>query len=194
MQLKKFGMVLKSATQQTDDTSTGRFLATMLSATGQLENEIRAERTLAGMKSRVDSGRWQSAAPTGYLTGGKSGPSLVVDPDRGHLIAKLFELVATGAHTKASALPAVTALRIAFSQGCSTDAGDYPARSSSTLFTRARYLAQNMGQNRVKGDYDPLVSRSVFDRVQTVLTGRAPAPVSHVRERDDSSSRLGSLC
>jgi len=62
------------------------------------------------MKNRLESGRWQWPAPTGYLSGSKSGSSLVIDPERRPLIARLFELVATGEHTKASALASVTAL------------------------------------------------------------------------------------
>jgi site-specific DNA recombinase len=46
----------------------------------------------------------------------------------------------------------------------------------------------------VKGDFEPLVSQSVFDRVQTVLSGRAPAPVPHVREREDFPLRGWILC
>jgi hypothetical protein len=96
-QLRKLGIELTSATEKTDNTPSGRFLTTVLSAKDQLDNDTRAERTLAGMKATLEKGRWQWPAPTGYLSGSKSGPSLVVDKERGHLIARMFELVATGA-------------------------------------------------------------------------------------------------
>jgi site-specific DNA recombinase len=89
LELRKLGIALRSATEATDDTPAGKFLATMLSAVGQFDNDTRAQRTLSGMKSRLESGRWQWPAPTGYLSGTKSGPSMVVDPVRGPLIARL---------------------------------------------------------------------------------------------------------
>jgi DNA invertase Pin-like site-specific DNA recombinase len=102
VQLRQLGIDLTSATEKTDNTPSGRFLTTVLSAKDQLDNDTRAERTLAGMKATLEKGRWQWPAPTGYLSGTKLGPSFVVDKQRGHLIARMFELVATGEHTKAS--------------------------------------------------------------------------------------------
>ena len=110
VRLRKFGVALRSATEATDDTPAGRMMMTLLNAFAEFDKETRKARALCGMKSRLGTGRWQWRAPVGYLTGDRNGPSLRPDPKRGALIGRLFELVATGEHTKVSALAEVTAL------------------------------------------------------------------------------------
>jgi site-specific DNA recombinase len=192
MELRKLGISLRSATENTDDSPAGRFLTTVLSAKDQLDNDTRAERTLAGMKATLEKGRWQWPAPTGYISGGKAGPSLIIDPERGHLIAKLFELVATGEHTKASALAAVTALGLRSRKGVPLTQETIRKILVNSLYAGEIFI-KSWGKS-VKGDYAPLVSQSVFDRVQSVLMARAPAQVPHVRERDDFPLRGLILC
>jgi site-specific DNA recombinase len=41
----------------------------ILSAIPQLDNELRAERSVAGMKTRLEGGRWTFKAPLGYTNG-----------------------------------------------------------------------------------------------------------------------------
>jgi site-specific DNA recombinase len=192
LELRKLGIALRSASEATDDSPAGKFLTTMLSAAGQFDNDTRSERSKAGMKIRLDGGSWQWKGCTGYLRGSKSGPSLVIDPVRGPLIARMFELIATGEHTKAFALAAVTALGLRSPKG-----------RPLTQETIRKLLVNRscMGEmfiegwgKCVKGDFEPLVSESVFERVQTVLSGRAPAPVAHVREREDFPLRGWILC
>jgi site-specific DNA recombinase len=192
IQLRKLGVELTSATEKTDNTPTGKFLTTMLGAKDQLDNETRAERTLAGMKATLEKGRWQWPAPTGYQSGSKSGPSLVIDPVRGPLIARLFELVATGEHTKTSALAAVTALGLRSRKGAALTQETIRKILINTLYAGEIFI-KTWGKS-VEGDYEPLVSRSVFDRVQSVLTERAPAQVPHVTEREDFPLRGLILC
>jgi site-specific DNA recombinase len=192
VQLHKLGIMLTSATEKTDDTPSGRFLTTVLSAKDQLDNDTRSERTLAGMKATVGKGRFPFPAPTGYLTGSKSGPSLVIDPERGPLVARMFELVATGEHTKASALAAVTALGLKSRKGVRLT-----QETIRKIFINPLYAGEIVIESwgmAVRGDFAPLVSQSVFDRVQTVLSGRAPAPVPHVTEREDFPVRGWVLC
>jgi site-specific DNA recombinase len=192
MELRKLGIALRSATEATDDSPAGKFLTTMLSAAGQFDNDTRAERTLTGMKNRLESGRWQWPAPTGYLSRSKSGPSLVIDTERGPLVARLFELVATGEHTKASALAAVTALGLRSRKGAALTQETIRKILINPLYAGEIFI-KSWGKS-VKGDYEPLVSRFVFDRVQSVLTERAPAQVPHVVEREDFPLRGLILC
>jgi site-specific DNA recombinase len=192
MELRKLGIALRSATEATDDSPASKLFTTVLGGFAQFDNDMRAERTLAGMKATLEKGRWQWPAPTGYLSGSKMGPSLVIDPERGPLIAKLFELVATGEHTKSSALAAVTALGLRSRKGVPLTQETIRKILVNSLYAGELFI-KSWGK-AVKGDYDPLVSQSVFDRVQTVLMGRSPAQVPHVRERDDFPLRGLILC
>jgi len=57
------GVVLKSATEPLDDSPTGRFMETIFSAVAQLDNDVKAERTRAGMRAALDLGRWTWRPP-----------------------------------------------------------------------------------------------------------------------------------
>ena len=73
------GVSLRSATEPIDDTSTGEFMETILSAVAQFDNDVRSDRTKAGMKAALERGRWTWQSPLGYRRPppGNGSPSLV---------------------------------------------------------------------------------------------------------------------
>ena len=71
-------------------------------AFAQFDNDVRSDRTRAGMRAALELGRWTFPAPLGYLNAPKwSKASLVHDPERGPLVRGAFEDLATGNYTKA---------------------------------------------------------------------------------------------
>jgi hypothetical protein len=84
-----------------DDTSTGKLMEGVLAAFAQFDNDVRSERTRAGMKAALELGRWTFVAPLGYLNAPTwSGRSLTHDPERGPLMRRAFEDLASGRYTK----------------------------------------------------------------------------------------------
>ena len=82
--LQSLGISLRSATEPIDDTSTGKLMEGVLAAFAQFDNDVRSDRTRAGMKAALELGRWTFLAPLGYLNAPKrSGKSLMPDPERG---------------------------------------------------------------------------------------------------------------
>src|SRR4051794_17426349 len=65
--LTRLGIELRSVTEPIDATPTGRFTETIMSASAQLDNEIRAVRTREGMTAAVKAGSWVHPAPIGYI-------------------------------------------------------------------------------------------------------------------------------
>lgn len=65
--LSRYGTQLISMTEKVDDTPAGRLLESMLSSIGQFDNEVRAERTVGGMKDRLLKGYWIFRPPLGYI-------------------------------------------------------------------------------------------------------------------------------
>ena len=65
-----------SVTEPLEDTPTGRLTESMLAAIAQFDNDVRAERTVSGMKSAVLAGRSVWQAPVGYRRGPPGGSSL----------------------------------------------------------------------------------------------------------------------
>jgi len=87
--LKSLGISLRSATEPIDDTSTGKLMEGVLASFAQFDNDVRSDRTRAGMRAALELGRWTFPAPIGYLNAPKSsGKSLVPDPERAPLIAR----------------------------------------------------------------------------------------------------------
>ncbi len=73
----------------------------VLAAFGQFDNDVRSDRTRAGMKAALELGRWVFLAPIGYLNAPRSvGKSLIHDPERAPLVRRAFEDYATGQYTK----------------------------------------------------------------------------------------------
>jgi DNA invertase Pin-like site-specific DNA recombinase len=64
--LNRYGVKIVSATEPIDDDPVGRFLEAILAAAAQFDNEIRAVRTVSGMRARVMQGGWPHSAPIGY--------------------------------------------------------------------------------------------------------------------------------
>jgi hypothetical protein len=49
------------------DTSTGKLMEGVLAAFAQFDNDVRSDRTRAGMRAALEFGRWTFLAPIGYL-------------------------------------------------------------------------------------------------------------------------------
>jgi DNA invertase Pin-like site-specific DNA recombinase len=106
--LKSLGISLRSATEPIDDTS-GKLMEGVLAAFAQFDNDVRSDRTRAGMRAALELGRWTFPAPLGYLNAPKwSGKSLVHDPERAALVRQAFEDLATGRYTKQEVIARAT--------------------------------------------------------------------------------------
>jgi Recombinase len=81
----------------------------VLAAFAQFDNDVRSDRTRAGMRAALELGRWTFPAPLGYLNAPKwSSASLVHDPERGPLVRRAFEDLATGRYTKQEVIARAT--------------------------------------------------------------------------------------
>jgi DNA invertase Pin-like site-specific DNA recombinase len=89
--LKSLGISLRSATEPIDDTSTGKLMEGVLASFAQFDNDVRSDRTRAGMKAALDLGRWTFLAPIGYINVPRTyGKSLIPDPERASIVRQIF--------------------------------------------------------------------------------------------------------
>src|SRR5438034_880277 len=85
--MKSLGISLRSATEPIDDTSTGKLMEGVLASFAQFDNDVRSDRTRAGMKAALDLGRWTFLAPIGYINVPRTyGKSLIPDPERASIV------------------------------------------------------------------------------------------------------------
>src|SRR6266542_4597683 len=136
--LKSLGISLRSATEPIDDTSTGKLMEGVLAAFAQFDNDVRSDRTRAGMRAALELGRWTFLAPLGYMNAPRAmGKSLIADPARAPLVRRAFEDFATGRFTKDEVR------RIVISLGLKTRRGQpLPSQTFDAMLRNRVYVAQ----------------------------------------------------
>src|SRR2546426_9073414 len=116
--LKSLGISLRSATEPIDDTATGKLMEGVLAAFAQFDNDVRSDRTRAGMRAALELGRWTFLAPIGYVNAPRAmGKSLIPDPERAPLVGRAFRDFATGRFTKEEIRKTVAALGLKTRRG-----------------------------------------------------------------------------
>ena len=181
--LAKKGIMLRSVTENIDDSSSGRFLEAIMAAWAQLDNDIRSERTRAGMKAAMERGRWPHRPPLGYSTSPPESrsPSLRRDEGRACLVARAFEMYSSGGMSKAEVRRAVNRMGLRTRRGSEISAQTFDSMLRNPLYC-GRVISKGLEVD-VRGDFEPIVSEELFMRVQARLEGKISAPT--LRKRDN---------
>jgi site-specific DNA recombinase len=183
--LKSLGISLRSATEPIDDSATGKLMEGVLAAFAQFDNDVRSDRTKAGMQSALAFGRWTFLAPIGYLNAPRQfGASLIPDPERAPLVRRAFEEFATGRFTKREVLANVTRLGLRSRRGAVVSAQTFDSMLENTLYAGIVDVPE-YGVREVRGDFEPLIDEATFHKVQAVLSGRISITSPRKRNRPD---------
>lgn len=123
-----------------------------------------------GNRQKYERGEFCGKAPLGYLNA-KVGYSrnIVSDPEKADLIKKLFEEMGTGKYS------VMDMLRLAEKWGLRSVYDNKIAKSSmyKLLSDSAYYGLYKHGREYHQGTYEPLITKSLFDRVQMALGDRS---------------------
>ena len=190
--LQGLGVTLRSVTEPIDDSSTGKFIEGVLAAAAQFDNDVKAERTRAGMRAALDRGRWTHRAPLGYCNNGRSTPSLVPDSDRAALVRQAFEEFSTGLPTALEVLRRVTALGLTTRRGGAVSPQTFQKLLRNRIY--AGWIDSPGLEVSGRGDFVPLVSEEVYQRVQARLEGRGVVLTPHLRNHPDFPLRRFVAC
>jgi site-specific DNA recombinase len=126
------------------------------------------EEALKGIHGRLKQGILPHHAPIGYVDEG-AGKAKTIDPIRGRIIRRLFQLYATGAYT----LRELTAEGVTL--GLRNRNGNGLRLTQIHCMLRNLFYAGVIRSARFglfDGAHEPLVTRALFDRVQAVLAGK----------------------
>jgi site-specific DNA recombinase len=185
---------LRSATEPIDDTSTGKLMEGVLAAFAQFDNDVRADRTRAGMKAALELGRWTFLAPIGYINAPRTyGKSLIPDPERGLLVQEMFRDFATGRFTQQEMLDEMTRRGLRTRKGLPVSSQAVGAILANKLYIGV-VNAPGYGVVGRRGDFDPLIPDDVFYRVQAILTGRVETTTPYQRRRPEFPLRAFIKC
>jgi site-specific DNA recombinase len=157
----------------------------VLAAFAQFDNDVRSDRTRAGMKAALELGRWVFLAPIGYLNAPRSiGKSLVPDPGRAPLVRRAFEDYATGQYTKEQVLKRTRTWGLTNRRG-----KPLTSQAIGMLLRNQLYAGivdvSDYGVRAKRGDFEPLISEDLFYQVQAVLSGRIPSTAPRQRAHPD---------
>lgn len=147
-----------------DNTASGKLIVMMNAVFAQYDNDLKSDRTKTGIKKALEEGRWTGKAPLGYLRNRESKvPSLVIDKERAENIRFIFDQVDLGIKTKAGILREVTLRGL-------VNAKDKPLTNQAIDKMLVNPIYSGMVYSKKndfigKGDFEPIVSKEQFDRV-----------------------------
>lgn len=138
------------------------------------------EETLKGIRGRLVQGLYPFGAPLGYINNG-SGKPKTIDPMKGPLVRRLFELYATGQYSLHSLVPEARTM------GLTNQRGSFITKSGvEKILQNSFYL----GIIRIKascdtyqGVHEPLISLQLFKDVQNVRAGKSGKKVTRHSHR-----------
>ena len=192
--LLRNGVKLRSVYEQIDESSTGTFMETVFAGVAQLDNDQRSERTTAAMKAAIEKGRWTFKAPLGFINfKRKDGvATLIPDPERAQLVTKVFKLYSSGLYTKKQVLKMVTDLGLRTASGKLLSQQTLDRMLENPLY--AGWMAVQGWGGKQRGNFDPLVTQELFDKVQAILRGKGRQITSYVRNNPDFPLRRFVQC
>ena len=129
-----------------------------------------SEEVTKGMLEKARGGDFPTKPPCGYLRD-RNQKKIILDPERAPIIKKAFEMAATGKYSLSDIRKAIIKL------GYTTPRfGKKPTKSAiEQMLKNPFYYGEMRWQGKLwKGSYTPLVSQTMFNRVQLILSGNKP--------------------
>lgn len=192
--LLKYGVQVISVTEPIDSNPEGRLLETILAGFAQFDNDVRAMRTVQGMRKKLQDGLFPWNPPLGYHTVMKGEKKTVPDEPTEPLfglLQKAWKTFTTDAYTKAEML------RLMANWGIVTRKGEPLTAQSLDNFFRNPYYAGILidpwSKEEYEGKHRPMVTRDDFARVQQVIAARSHSTPHH-RERPEFPLRGSVRC
>jgi site-specific DNA recombinase len=133
------------------------------------------QEALKGIHGRLQQGIFPNAAPVGYLDCGAGKPK-AIDPVKSHLVAKLFELYATGRYSLRQLAPEAERIGLRNRSGRA-----YSFQQVDDMLRNPFYMGviRSRRYGLFPGKHAPLVTAALFKRVQSVLSGKYARRTRH---------------
>jgi site-specific DNA recombinase len=178
--LSKHGVRLAYVVERVDDSASGRLFENVMASLAQFESANLSDEAKKGMREKVLQGGWPHRPPRGYVAvrrtddnGGRSRCEL--HPPESALIARAFTLFAGGQLSIDTVANQLAAEGLTSSKGTPLS-HSYLKRILTNPFYAGRIEWKDL---RVKGQHQPLVDDSLFERVQETFRSRYIRPLSH---------------
>lgn len=165
--LSRLGIRIVSVTEPIDDDPVGRFLEAILAAAAQFDNDIRAVRTVGGMKARVTEGKWPHSAPVGYI---KRNKRVVIDEKNGPIIKDILLRFSEGGYNLTQIA------QYAYERGIKTKSNRPKSSDAMKDILQnpfyAGYTRNKLVEGVNKGLHKALVEPEIIEKNVDIITGR----------------------
>lgn len=184
----EIGIEVASATENVDETPTGRLMKNIIATFAQFENDLRSERTINGMQEAVKEGRWCWQAPIGYTNARDdlNKPTLVHTKEA-KFVKMAFSLAESGFYSQ------IEIVDILKKRGFN--------RASKQLINKM--LNNSLYAGLIKTDWfpeyinaihKPIIPKDTFYKVQLILDGKRPKITPQLRNNPDFPLRSFVKC
>ena len=181
--LAAMGVTLRSVTEPIDDTYTGKFMEGIFALVAELDNNIRADRSIKGMRQKLENGYWTFPPPLGYEASKdtRGNKNIVPDPDRAELIRWAFERFSTGLYTRQQVLREVTARGLLTKKGKAVSPQTFQQTLRKPVYA-GRIAVWGID---VRAQHQGIVSEETFNKVQAILNGKRTTITPRPRNNED---------
>jgi site-specific DNA recombinase len=193
--LKKLDIILWSASEPIDSTTTGMLLENVLASFAQFDNDVRSERSRGGMVARVREGCWVSKAPIGYINikDEAKRPTLAITAETAERLFDFFSEFATGSYTQTQAV------ELAHKYGICSKGTQPISRNGTIKLLRnpvyAGYIQNDLSDGkRIKGIHAAVITLDHYLLNQSILDGKGRPKSSSPRNKPAYPLRGFLLC
>lgn len=184
----KQGIKVISATEPADDSSAGKLLINIMGSFAQFGNDVKSERTIAGMKQAVKSGRWVWKPPVGYkLIQDSTGNRILTPDERACFVSEAFIMAEKGLYRQAEICKMLGKSGFQVSKQTLNRLLRNPVYAG--LIVKREWF-----EEPIEGVHEPLVSKECFYTVQAILDGKKPKSVVRLRNNPDFPLRNFVIC
>jgi DNA invertase Pin-like site-specific DNA recombinase len=193
--LLKYGVRVVSVTEPIDNDPTGKLMEGVLASVAQFDNDVRAMRTVQGMRRRIQEGISPRKPPLGYKSSvtNKEKKNLPDLPDEPmfSLLQRAWKLFATGEYGQAELGRLMESWGLASAHG-----GSFSPQWLHQFFTNPYYkgvLIDPWDGREYEGKHVPMVSKEEFARAREVIA-RHNHSVHHQKDRPEFPLRGFARC
>ncbi len=181
IQLKRYGIEIKSTSEFFEDNPAGRFMENIIANVAQFDNEVRTERSVGGMRDAVREGRYVWLAPYGYTNVRVEGKATIAPNDFAPLVIKAFNEVALNIY------PAEEVRKKLIKEGMVNAHGKPISKNCFYSLLRNKLYTgwcTQFGEIN-KGGFQAIIEERLFNRVQWVLSRKKTKSKERLTESPD---------
>ncbi len=179
--LKRVGVDIKSTSEYFEDTPTGRFMENIIANVAQFDNDIRTERSIAGMKEAMREGRYVWKAPLGYTNLKIGGKSTITTTDKSVYISKAFQLLSSGTKSVVDVWAQLVQEGLTQETGKPISLKQFHKLLNNELYTG--WIIKF--KERHRGTFPAIVDKDMFDHVQYILLSKKQTSKQYTTNNPD---------